>query len=280
MRFSWRALKLGLYFESECILRLGFLAAFLMPLVAPVPALALALVTMTSASIAADDGQQSVAYKATVGTYSTSDVGSSIDFNVRAQLHALQGQHTVWLGWYHTSQGFSQVRSGYELLLDSQWVRPTFSFQWAQGGFLGGSITGELGPKNLFAVVGAGRTNLQPYYNLNFDPNDMIQYGIGWRPHTSASDQTLMLYRIQDNRLNTGQAVTHVTWRDTYGAGHRISTDIFVKRGTLDTGELIRSQVGLGLGYDAEPWFVKAAYDPYVNFTASRMLRLSFGRRF
>jgi hypothetical protein len=269
------ALKSGLYFERKIFMALTLLVASL--------TFVFALIASAQA-FAAPEHSSAIAYKLTLGTYTTSGVGSSDDFNIRAQVPSqsafLQGQHTAWFGWFHTSKGFSQTRLGYEFLLNHEALRPTFSIQWAHGGYWGGSVTGEVGPKNLFAIAGVGRTNLQTYYNINFDPNDMIQYGLGWRPELATSDQTVMLYRIQDNRLNTGQAVTHLTWRDTYGAGHRLSADLFFKRGEIDTGLLIRHKVGLGLGYDAEPWFVKVAVDPNVNFTAGRMLRLSFGRRF
>ncbi len=37
---------------------------------------------------------------------------------------------------------------------------------------------------------------------------------------------------------------------------------------------------GVTLIYDQEPWFVRLAWDPKVNFTASDMTRLALGIRF
>jgi hypothetical protein len=88
------------------------------------------------------------------------------------------------------------------------------------------------------------------------------------------------LYRVQDNRLNTGQAITHLVWRDMYSVGHRFSVDAFHKRGEIDTGAIIHNKFGLGVGYDNGPWGVRLAYDPYVNFSSQRMIRLSGTFRF
>jgi len=37
---------------------------------------------------------------------------------------------------------------------------------------------------------------------------------------------------------------------------------------------------GLALTYDREPWFVRLAWDPKVNYTNSDMTRLAIGVRF
>ena len=228
-----------------------------------------ALSLLASAAMAADDPT----FKLTLGTYHQSSGENSLDANVRWQHEA----HTVWLGSYWSSSGFRQHRAGYEYNIKSELLRATSSWQMASGGFLGGSVSGELGPDRLFAIWGVGRTNLQNYFNLNFDPNDMVQWGIG--SHIDAM-QTVMAYRIQDNRLGTGQKVTHLVWRDVYSAKHRVSVDLFHKSGDLDTGQTIRGKLGVGVGYDVNQWFVKLALDSNVNFTANRMTRLSFGLRF
>jgi hypothetical protein len=238
----------------------------------------IALVTgvfVTNAS--ANEG---IDFKLSSSVYWMSVSGYSADINLRANKGNDGGQHTAWIGFYQSSQGNNQTRVGYEYLLSRKYFRTTFSGQLASGGFVGGSITSEVGPTSIYALVGFGRTNLQPYVNLNFDPNDMIQYGVGWRPESLKGHHLFSLYRIQDNRLNTGQAITHLVWRDAYSEGHRFSVDAFHKRGEIDTGATIRNKFGLSVGYDNGPWGVRLAYDPYVNFSSERMIRLSGTFRF
>jgi hypothetical protein len=236
----------------------------------------LACSTATVTAIAYDG----IDFKLYTGLYSSNLSGQSNDINLRAQTSTDTGQHTVWLGLYRTQQGFNQTRVGYEYFWQRELIRATFSSQFASGGFVGGSITSEVGPKNVFGLLGFGRTNLQPYFNLNFDPNDMVQIGIGWRPESMKGHHVFSLYRVQDNRLNTGQAITHFVWRDAYSAGHRFSVDAFHKRGEIDTGATIHNKLGLGIGYDNGPLGVRLAYDPYVNFSSERMIRLSGTFRF
>jgi hypothetical protein len=237
----------------------------------------IANVVLSSANANANDG---VDFKLTSSVYSMSISGHSTDINLRAHKGNDSGQQTTWIGFYRSSQGFNQTRVGYEYLLLQEYFRTTFSSQLASGGFVGGSITSEVGPKNVFGLLGFGRTNLQPYVNLNFDPNDMIQFGLGWRPDRLKGHHVFSLYRTQDNRLNTGQAITHLVWRDAYSEGHRFSVDAFHKRGEIDTGATIRNKVGVGVGYENGPWGIRLAYDPYVNFTSERMLRLNGTFRF
>jgi hypothetical protein len=227
-------------------------------------------------TVVAYDG---IDFKLYTGLYSSSLSGQSNDINLRAQKSTDTSQHTAWLGVYRTQTGFNQTRVGYEYFMRSELIRTTVSTQLASGGFLGGSITSEVGPTSVFGLLGFGRTNLQPYFNLNFDPNDMVQYGVGWRPE-SMKGHMFSLYRVQDNRLNTGQAITHLVWRDMYSVGHRFSVDAFHKRGEIDTGAIIHNKFGLGVGYDNGPWGVRLAYDPYVNFSSQRMIRLSGTFRF
>jgi hypothetical protein len=168
--------------------------------------------------------------------------GHSTDINLRAHKGNDSGQHT------------------------------TFSSQLASGGFVGSSITSEVGPKNVFGLLGFGRANLQLYANLNFDPNDMIQYGLGWRSDRLKGHHVFSLYRTQDNRLNTGQAITHLVWRDAYSEGHRFSVDAFHKCGEIDTGATIRNKVGVGVGYDNGPWGIRLAV---FNLLLTRILSFS-----
>src|SRR5712672_1624525 len=105
---------------------------------------------------------------------------------------------------------FRQTRAGYERQLEIPVGRIIASAQLATHGFAGGSITAELGKGAAFALAGWGRTNLKTYYNLNFDPNDSILLGAGWR---ASQDTVVTLYQIHDDRTDTGQRVTHLVLR-------------------------------------------------------------------
>jgi hypothetical protein len=223
---------------------------------------------------------EGIDFKFTSSLYSASSSGSSMDINLRAQKASDADQHTAWIGFYHSQQGFNQARVGYEYLLHRELYRTTFSAQLASKGFLGGSISSEFGPANLYGILGFGRTNVKPYFNLNFDPNDMVQFGLGWRPEGLRGRQGFSFYRVQDNRFHSGQAITHLVWKDVYSEGHRFSVDLFHKRGDIDTGVTIHGKYGIGVAYDNGPWGVRLAYDPYVNFSSERMVRLTSTFRF
>jgi hypothetical protein len=242
--------------------------------------ISLLIALIANAFLSHANAVEGIDFKLTSSVYSMSVSGYSADINMRALQRTDGGQHTAWIGFYRSSQGFNQTRVGYEYLLSQTYFRTTFSGQLASGGFIGGSISSEVGPKTFYGLIGLGRTNLQPYVNLNFDPNDMIQFGAGWRPESLKGHHVFSLYRIQDNRLSTGQAITHLTWRDAYSEGHRFSIDTFHKRGEVDTGATIHNKFGLGVGYENGPWGIRLAYDPYVNFTSERMLRMSGTYRF
>lgn len=231
--------------------------------------LAIVSAAAPSTACAADGAPE---FKLTAGVYRTSARVDSLDLNLRART----GLHTGWVGWYTDSDDVREPRAGYEFTPDWGWLRPNLSLQIASGGFRGWSLTSEVGPQPLFAIVGGGRTNLRPYVNLNFDPNDMIQYGIGTRPDDHLA---LALFRIQDDRLETGQKVTHAVARMALRDDLRIVLDLFHKSGDTDAG---RRVVGNGVSVTVEVagWFVRVASDPYVNFTDDRMTRVSVGARF
>ena len=57
-----------------------------------------------------------------------------------------------------------------------------------------------------FAIAGFSRTNLRNSYNLFFDPSDSVTLGLG----TRAIDKLdISLFQVRDDRLHTGQRVTH-----------------------------------------------------------------------
>ncbi|MGC8696908.1 MAG: hypothetical protein ACP5Q0_00425, partial [Halothiobacillus sp.] len=180
-----------------------------------------------------------------------------------------------WLGFYRDHQGFEQARAGFEQHEDFDYLRLVLSGQAATHGFLGASINAEIGGKT-YALVGLGRTNLQDYYNLNFDPNDAITFGLGTR---AQGDTELSVYRVQDNRLGTGQRVTHVLWRQHFGANERLTVDFSHKSGTDSSGAAGGGN-GLTLTFDIEPWFARAGYDADVNFSGHSMVEVALGRRF
>lgn len=213
-----------------------------------------------------------LAYKFTGSLYSTDDNHLAADFNLRANL----GNHAVWGGLYRSETGFQQGRIGYENSASLPFGRLVSSAQLASRGFVGGSITAEIGSDH-FLLLGLGRTNLRDYYNLTFDPNDSVVYGVGTRtliPQTSA-----YLFSVKDNRLDTGQCVTHLVVRVEPGEGRRWTFDLFRKSGMGEGDEPV-SGSGLGVTYDFDRYFVRLARDPYVNFTQQNMTRLSAGFRF
>jgi hypothetical protein len=60
----------------------------------------------------------------------------------------------------------------------------------------------------------------------------------------------------------------------------RITLDMFLKQGDIDNGATIHNKFGAALSLDEKQGFIEVAYDPYLNFTAQRQRRLSFGLRF
>lgn len=139
----------------------------------------------------------------------------------------------------------------------------------------GGSVTAEVGGAT-YAIVGWGRTNLRDYYNLNFDPNDAVTVGLGTR---AIADTELSLYTIKDDRLGTGQRVTHLLARRELAPHRRLTLDLFYKSGQSTADNYIAGS-GLTATYDFEPWFVRLGFDPYVNFSQNQMTLFALGRRF
>lgn len=218
-----------------------------------------------------DPTEPLLTFKLTPSYYHISDGNDGTDLNLRAEY----GDHYGWVGYYHDRQGFAQTRVGYEYHADFGYVRTVASAQTATHGFIGGSLNAEIGGDS-YAIIGWGRTNLQDYYNLNFDPNDAITLGAGTR---MIQDTELSLFTIKDDRLGTGQRVTHLIARRMLNKQQRLSLDVTHKSGTSTEGNQVVGN-GIALTYDFEPWFVRVAYDPYVNFTESQMTLFALGKRF
>ena len=214
-------------------------------------------------------------YKLTVGSYGVSGGGLPAGPGLDVNLRYTYGDGNVWLGWFRSPVlDFSQLRSGWDHTFTLGPVRLLPSVQAASGGFFGGSIAVETGD-SWFVGAGLGRTNLRNYANLNFDPNDSYTAYGGYRWSEATS---LQVQLVRDNRLNPDQQHVHLIWRQSVGNGERLTVDLLAKQGTVD-GLFIR-RVGLSVGYDWPRWFVRAAWDPKVNFTPQNMVRLSTGMRF
>jgi hypothetical protein len=251
---KFRFLTSDLFMKTRDLARLAAVTCLLIP-------------TLTFAQ----NDEPILSFKLTPSYYKISDGNNAADLNLRAEY----GAHYAWLGYYRDRAGFEQTRTGYEYHADFGTVHAISSAQVASRGFLGGSITTEIGG-DTYAIIGWGRTNLRDYYNLNFDPNDAVTLGLGTR---AIQNTELSLYTIKDDRLGTGQRVTHLLVRRELAGQRRVTLDFTYKSGQSTADNYVVGS-GLAATYDFEPWFVRIAYDPYVNFTENRMMLLALGRRF
>jgi hypothetical protein len=228
------------------------------------------LLLCAASSAAAEE----IEWKFTPTLYRTTNEASAFDLNLRGELDA----HRAWVGFYRRGNEFQQLRAGYEYSAQLPFGRLLPSLQVASRGFLGASVNAELGSEKYFGLLGFGRTNLRPYFNLNFDPNDAITLGAGTR---ALGNTTVMLFQVRDDRLGTDQRVTHLTARNTRRvAGQRWSVDLFHREGReTPESEKVRG-TGIAVGYDYHQYFARVAYDPHVNFSPNTMLRLAIGLRF
>ena len=226
-------------------------------------------------ALAAEDVAPPISYKFTAGHYQLSGVGLPAAAGLDANLRATGSFGNAWLGWYGAAaQDVKQVRAGWDSSYKLGSVRFMPSLQIASGGFVGGSAMVETGD-TWFVGVGAGRTNLRNYANLNFDPNDawMLSGGYRW-----VDNQSLALQVVRDNRLNPDQQNMHLVYRAPVNGNNRLTLDMLQKKGLV--AGLPINRFGLSVGYDWPRYFVRVAWDPQVNFTAQDMLRLSVGTRF
>lgn len=232
--------------------------------------LLLALACLCQAPARADD-DSGTDFKLTLGRYASSDGNPAVDANLRAS----RGPHTGWVGVYDDRAGLRQWRSGYEHHLDGDWLRTLLSLQNASGGAWVGAASAEVGGAG-YAIVGWGRTNLRDYINLNYDPNDAITLGLGTR---AVAQTELTLFQVRDDRLHTGQQVTHAVARRHFEGEQRLTVDLFYKRGLTNEGEFVHAR-SWSLGYDRGPLFVRYAHDPHAGFTSPTQNRMSLGTRF
>lgn len=210
-------------------------------------------------------------FKLTPSYYSASDGNDAVDINLRANT----GPHTTWLGFYKDSKDFQQARTGYEYAPDFAFIHPVFSAQLATRGFIGGSISAQIG-NDTYGILGIGRTNLRDYYNLNFDPNDAITFGFGTKVFIH---HEFSIFQVFDDRLGTKQRNTHFVWRYKPDDTQRLTVDTSFKSG-LDSDNEFVSGYGLSIDYGYKQYFARIARDQYANFNAPTLTKFTLGMRF
>jgi hypothetical protein len=244
--------------------------------------LAAAALALTAAAAVADgaaspaDAAAPQHVKFTFGNYFYDDPSgnySGQDYNLRYR----KGDSTVFAGYYRDRVFGGQARIGADTSwqpLDAVPVSFLPSIAGATRGFVGGSLAAQVG-STWYAQTGIGRTNLAPFANLNFDPNDSLSFAIG---HHADDGSSYSLTTVADNRLHTGQRHTHLLGQWPLPGGQRLTIDILRKTGNGDGGHV--SGWGGTATYDLPRWFVRAAYDPKQNFSTADVTRVSLGARF
>ena len=220
-----------------------------------------------------DDPTPGWTYKLTPSRYLSNAETPGTDLNLRASIPG----HTWWVGHYQRAAEFQQTRLGYERTQPWTWGQWTLSLQAATQGFAGGSLSTQMGTDAVYALLGYGRTNAHPYYNLNFDPNDAWTWGVGGQLPGSA---TLSVFRVQDNRLDTEQRNTHAVVRWPLGLRDRLSLDLAYKTGRPEAGSPPVQGHSWSVTYDLHPWFIHGVRDQHVNYSPADQVRLSLGVRF
>jgi hypothetical protein len=233
-----------------------------------IPAL-FATIAVLSFGVAQAD-EASADFKFTATGFKFSESGSGVDVNLR---HSSDFGN-AWIGYFRSAKlDANQWRGGWDRSFGDV-IRVQPSVQVASGGFVGGSINLETGER-WFAGVGIGRTNLRPYFNLNFDPNDAWSLAAGYRWENGRSYSASF---VRDNRENPDQQHFHLTSRTPLEGKERLTLDLLYKRGLVE-GQSI-SKVGGTITYDWPRIFVRLAFDPNTNFTRDNVWRLSAGMRF
>ena len=218
----------------------------------------------------ADEGEARP-FKLTAGDYRYSGGQDGQDLNLRWR----RSDTSVWVGYYHDPTFGGQARTGFDTTIPvAQGATLQPSLQAASGGFLGASLNFQVGDP-WFALLGWGRTNLKPYFNLNFDPNDAITAGIGWH---GERDRTVALTLIADDRLSTHQKDWHLYGRWPWSENLRVTLDLMRKVGEGDSGTV--HAWGFSATLDFPAWFVRLARDPKQNFSAQDATRFVVGARF
>ena len=218
-------------------------------------------------------GAEPIDWKLTYTHHRTETERDGADLNLRGTRDA----SVFWLAHYRRADEFQQSRAGLERWLSFDWGKVLLSGQAATRGFLGFATQAEIGGNGVRLLAGFGRTNLKPYINLNFDPNDAVTLGLA---ADLPDGMRASFYAIHDDRLGTGQTVVHALLRTAEDPARHWTIDVFQRRGPLgDAGERVR-RTGIGVTYDRAPYFGRVVFDPNANFSGHDMLRLGFGVRF
>lgn len=212
------------------------------------------------------------AWKLSAGAYRYPDAGNAFDVNLRNA----SSVGDAWIGYFRfPAQDVDQWRAGWQKDYGEH-VTITPSAQVASGGFLGGSIQAQAGDP-WFVAAAFGRTNLHPYYNLNFDPNDSYTVQAGYDDKKSGHYASVQL--VRDNREHPDRRHVHFTWREDVARRNRLTLDALYKTGTLDDGSKVR-RWGFTASYDWPRLFVVVACDPKSNFSPLDLWRFTIGMRF
>ena len=227
---------------------------------------------ITSSLCLADEVAGSIDYKLSYSYFHTQSLRAN-DINLRA---GMDNQY-LWLAAYQENPShFDQIRGGYERTDRFNYFKIISSLQVATHGFLGAALNAEVGSP-FYALLGYGRTNLKPYDNLNFDPNDSFTLGAGWHVNEGLN---ISLYEVQDNRVIDGQRNTHFVMSKALPEEQKFVLDVFSKSGPPDSqGQSIHA-IGASITYDIRRYFLRIAYDPKVNFSQQDMARVSLGLHF
>ncbi len=208
-------------------------------------------------------------WKLTVGEYAYAQY-SGTDVNLRWR----DDDTDAWLGAYSDRVFGTQVRAGTDTSIDvAKYLQVQPSIQVAAQGFVGGSINVQAGGA-WYGLAGIGRTDARPYFNLNFDPNDALTFGVG---HQESGGYSYTLFIVADNRFHTGQRDWHFNMQIPFGDSHA-TLDLLRKSGDGDAGPI--TGWGFTANYDWPRWFLRVAYDPYQNFSTQNAWRCATGVRF
>ena len=221
----------------------------------------------------ATSAEESWAFKFTSAVYAERATPLATDQNLRGNL----GEHTTWIGHYQRGGQFEQTRMGYEYTFKLPFGQVAPSRQVATQGFAGGSVTAQIGSSAAWAIVGLGRTNLKPYYNLSFDPNDSVVLGAGVRLRPQG---VLSAFMVADDRLGTGQKVSHLVWRERFSGERRLTVDLVHKTGSLEPGLPGAHGKGLTITWDHGNLFARVGREQKVNFSSGDQTRFAAGFRF
>lgn len=212
-------------------------------------------------------------FKLTLSNYDTQNQTTAQDINLRGT----RQDTTWWVAHYRRGSEFEQSRTGWEQNWADGWGQLTSSAQLATHGFAGGALTAQMGDESLHGIVGWGRTNLRDYYNLNFDPNDAITLGLGGK---LSGGNTYTVFTVKDDRLRTGQQISHAVLRIPLQESTRLSLDYAYKRGRASEQDALVHGSSLAVGLDYRDVFVRVTSDQKVNFSKDNQTRVAVGLRF